>query len=100
MIGDQTVIHAVMYRDYQLGAVCCSEPWVEGMKFSTVTDDATCPACRIKLDGGTNTTSSDDTLLAIVAFHEAWADTNEDEIRPTALWESLARILRAGGLVA
>jgi hypothetical protein len=48
---DQPIVHAVMYRDYQIGTLCDSRAWGPPMLFSTITDEVTCPGCRAKLDG-------------------------------------------------
>jgi len=52
------IVHAVMYRDYQIGSLCESRAWGPPMLFSAVTDDVTCPACREKLDGTTTLSMS------------------------------------------
>jgi hypothetical protein len=49
-VDDRDVIHAVMYRNGIPGTLC-REGWEP--RVTTVTDDATCPACRLRIDGNT-----------------------------------------------
>lgn len=51
-MSETPIVHAVMYRDYQIGTLCDSRAWGPPMLFSAVTDDVTCPRCREKIDGG------------------------------------------------
>lgn len=50
-MNDQ-IIHAVMYRNYEIGTLCNSGAWGAATLFSMITDKVTCPGCRGRLDGG------------------------------------------------
>lgn len=49
--NDPFIVHAVMYRDYKIGTLCNSLAWGAPDRWTTVTDQVTCPACRSKIDG-------------------------------------------------
>lgn len=46
------LVHVVMYRDHKMGSLCNSGAWGTPELFTAVTENATCPGCRAKLDGG------------------------------------------------
>lgn len=45
------IVHAVMYRDHQLGTLCQSGAYGNPELYTAVTEHVTCPACREKLEG-------------------------------------------------
>lgn len=49
--NDPFIIHAVMYRNYKIGTLCDSLAWGAPDRWTTVTDEVSCPACRTKIDG-------------------------------------------------
>jgi hypothetical protein len=45
------IVHAVMYRNDQMGTLCDSRAWGTPSLFTAITEDVTCPGCRKKLEG-------------------------------------------------